>query len=90
MSALGITRLPNLPFATAVGYVRYFRQALSLDERRAKFVPEYYHEESEPGENEITQPLSKGVINWKQVLTNKDNGHLKVKEVWFLGCHSDV
>lgn len=33
VSALGITKLPNLPFASAVGYVRYFRQALSLDER---------------------------------------------------------
>jgi hypothetical protein len=33
VSALGITKLPNLPFASAIGYVRYFRQALSLDER---------------------------------------------------------
>lgn len=38
VSALGITKLPNLPFASAIGYVRYFRQALALDERS---VPDY-------------------------------------------------
>jgi uncharacterized protein (DUF2235 family) len=45
VSALGVTNLPNLPFAGVVGEVRYFRQALALDERRGKFAPEYWHRE---------------------------------------------
>lgn len=31
-----------------VGDVTYFRQALALDERRAKFQPEYWHREAKP------------------------------------------
>ena len=54
---------------------------------RAKFVPEYYHEECEPSDD---KPVSKGVNTEKEVLTKRDNGYLRVKEVWFLGCHSDV
>ena len=48
VSALGISNLPNLPFASVVGDVTYFRQALALDERRAKFQPEYWHREAKP------------------------------------------
>jgi hypothetical protein len=29
-----------------VGEVKYFRQALALDERRSKFAPEYWHREA--------------------------------------------
>lgn len=31
----------DLPFASTVSMVRHFRQALALDERRVKFLPEY-------------------------------------------------
>lgn len=48
VSALGVTNLPNLPFASVVGEVTYFRQALALDERRVKFLPEFWHREARP------------------------------------------
>lgn len=47
VAAPGATNLPNLPFAV-VGEVKYFRQALALDERRGKFAPEYWHREVKP------------------------------------------
>lgn len=41
VASLGVLRDENLPFASGVGSVQYFRQALALDERRVKFQPEY-------------------------------------------------
>lgn len=32
-----------MPFAGGVSGIKFFRQALALDERRARFVPEYRH-----------------------------------------------
>jgi hypothetical protein len=33
----------ELPFASGIHGVTYFRQALALDEHRARFIPEYRH-----------------------------------------------
>ncbi|ORY24890.1 hypothetical protein BCR39DRAFT_545737 [Naematelia encephala] len=41
VSSLGFLDLPRLPFATGVKAVSFFRQALALDEHRARFIPEY-------------------------------------------------
>jgi uncharacterized protein (DUF2235 family) len=41
VSSLGGIGLPLLPFAHGVQSVRFFRQALALDERRIRFTPEY-------------------------------------------------
>ncbi|KAK1922358.1 hypothetical protein DB88DRAFT_547313 [Papiliotrema laurentii] len=46
VSSLGGFGLPRLPFAAAPA-VKYFRQALALDERRARFVPEYVRSDRE-------------------------------------------
>ncbi|BEI83355.1 hypothetical protein CcaverHIS002_0312230 [Cutaneotrichosporon cavernicola] len=43
VSSLGGIGLPRLPFAGGVQAVRFFRQALALDERRIRFTPEYRH-----------------------------------------------
>lgn len=40
-----------MPFAGGVKAVKFFRHALALDERRARFVPEYKH--FDPTENEL-------------------------------------
>lgn len=53
----------------------YFRHALALDERRVKFMPEYFVEMN-AYRNEV--PVGSHDI--------KDHA----KEVWFAGCHSDV
>ncbi|KLT40011.1 hypothetical protein CC85DRAFT_287892 [Cutaneotrichosporon oleaginosum] len=41
VSSLGGIGLPRLPFAGGVQAVKFFRQALALDERRIRFTPEY-------------------------------------------------
>lgn len=41
----------ELPFAGGVRGVKFFRQAFALDERRARFVPEYRHYDKK--ENEL-------------------------------------
>jgi uncharacterized protein (DUF2235 family) len=43
VSSLGCLKLKQLPFAQGVQGVRFFRQALALDERRIRFQPEYIH-----------------------------------------------
>lgn len=67
VSALGVTNLPNLPFAGVVGEVKYFRQALALAERRGKFAPEYWHRENKP-EREGRWIRSAGEGGFKDVL----------------------
>jgi uncharacterized protein (DUF2235 family) len=39
--------IPELPFASGSKSVRYFRQALALDERRVRFTPEYWRTDEE-------------------------------------------
>ena len=42
VSSIGVARAPSLPeTTTGMGHVCVFRQALALDERRVKFLPEY-------------------------------------------------
>lgn len=43
VSSLGGFGLPRMPFAGSVAGVTFFRQALALDERRVRFMPEYQH-----------------------------------------------
>lgn len=46
VSSVGI--IPRtLPFTRANNKIRYFRHALSLDERRARFLPNFYHRSTE-------------------------------------------
>ncbi|KAK1922359.1 hypothetical protein DB88DRAFT_541500 [Papiliotrema laurentii] len=47
VSSLGLFTLPRLPFAAGPKFVRYFRQALALDERRVRFTPEYFRTDEE-------------------------------------------
>ena len=58
--------------------VCYFRQALALDERRVKFLPEYVH-----GGANLSQAGGDD--------TESDSLSLpSVKEVWFVGNHADM
>ncbi|KAJ7117550.1 hypothetical protein C8R44DRAFT_790986 [Mycena epipterygia] len=76
VSSIGIVRGKNLPGTDTFddNNICFFRHALSLDERRVKFIPEYIcgeksYEEMRP-EGSLSEP--------------------RVKEVWFAGTHSDV
>ena len=133
MSGRG-TKHPGLPHAGNVKSVKFFRQALALDERRVRFAPEYRYlfnheipcetaeakatllqardaykrlhsascapQERYDAREElkglldadhpcvaITDPIptvSAGEGGLKQKIWKKN------KEVWFMGCHSDV
>lgn len=93
----------NLPFTHSNTAIRYFRHAISLDERRAKFKANHYqflHDHEQKG----TKP---GEMPWsnqrhahyhhshdrhhdykKQFEEENDKPRVTdVREVWFAGCH---
>ncbi|RSH95514.1 hypothetical protein EHS25_000606 [Saitozyma podzolica] len=83
VSSLGGVNLPRLPFASGVQAVTFFRQALALDERRARFKPEYRR--LDKGEHPVD--ISKLAAKPKD---GDDGTPRQNVECWFMGCHSDV
>ena len=93
----------HLPFTSSNASIRIFRHALSLDEHRAKFRPNFYHW-SAGTEGTKTEEMPKAdVKNGKsgekqsdQARANEDDidGNetrkigTDVLEVWFAGCHT--
>ncbi|KAG1873429.1 hypothetical protein C8R48DRAFT_454798 [Suillus tomentosus] len=75
VSSIGINSLRNLPSANTCDHIRYFHQALALDELRVKFLPEYVC--GGMGERSKSKP-------------GLPPSHEHVKEVWFAGNHSDI
>jgi uncharacterized protein (DUF2235 family) len=80
VSSVGIVPR-TLPFTASSTSTRYFRHAISLDERRAKFKANYYH---------LQRPDDQGTIPGELSDDEYDNGPTAadVLEVWFAGCHS--
>ena len=76
-----------LPFAGSIGTVSFFRHALALDERRVKFQPEYRKFDAEE-----TRDIPLGQAEGKDRCGHPDNNATlpRAKEIWFMGCHSDV
>lgn len=111
MSRTNLSDVLELPFANGSKAVTFFRHALALDERRARFVPEYWrmpdgeinirseiddlrrawgqHGDEDPVELEEMNSRLKREYPRE---ANSPGGRsvLKQKEVWFMGCHSDV
>ncbi|KAI0269948.1 hypothetical protein BC834DRAFT_578837 [Gloeopeniophorella convolvens] len=95
VASVGIVLGRSLPFVDTNTTIKTFRQALSLDEDRARFRPSLW---SHP---ERRQPAFKS-SNGPKNDPHHQNGHSRshgsaderfitdVKEVWFAGCHSDV
>ncbi|KAG1877517.1 hypothetical protein F4604DRAFT_624867 [Suillus subluteus] len=80
VSPVGVRKTKNFPSTNTCDHVCYFRQALALDERRVKFLPEYVYG---------------GMSNrsdWRkyQVSTPPPTDEGRIKEVWFASSHSDV
>jgi uncharacterized protein (DUF2235 family) len=86
----------TLPFTRSNTTIRYFRHALSLDERRAKFKANYWHRLSDSDQ--------KGTELGEMPRSNQRHPHYhgghhsdhqrhtsgvppRVREVWFAGCH---
>jgi hypothetical protein len=75
--------ISELPFASGAKSIKIFRHALALDERRAKFVPEYWRKDADEIqlESEITILKSKLKLNPSdQSLQDKLSELLKRKE----------
>ncbi|KAJ2924928.1 hypothetical protein H1R20_g12181, partial [Candolleomyces eurysporus] len=68
----------GLPFATSKKFIRTYRHAVSLDERRAKFQPNLWNE---PTRDEANLGLHEDESGKPDTDT---------EEVWFAGCHCDV
>ena len=73
MSSVGVTRGSSFPETVGgMHNVCGCRHAVSLDERRGKFQPEYVN----GGAGPLPEP--------------EDRVFKRVKEVWFVGSHSDM
>ncbi|OAX37702.1 hypothetical protein K503DRAFT_857190 [Rhizopogon vinicolor AM-OR11-026] len=74
VSAVGL--IPRrLPFTHANDSIKYFRHALSLDERRVRFKPSTSERPNEKDRCRVKHDVGEGN---------------DVEEVWFAGCHCDV
>ncbi|OJA19274.1 hypothetical protein AZE42_04490 [Rhizopogon vesiculosus] len=65
----------RLPFTHANDSIKYFRHALSLDERRVRFKPSTSERPNEKDRCRVKHDVGQGN---------------DVEEVWFAGCHCDV
>ncbi|KAH9007824.1 hypothetical protein EDB84DRAFT_1552891 [Lactarius hengduanensis] len=92
VASVGFVMGKTLPFADVNTTIRVFRQALSLDEHRAKFRPNLY-QHSIPkspvtrdfGGDEKPKPALDTAPGRMDECYDTD-----LKEVWFAGCHTDV
>jgi len=83
VSSVGINRTKILPSSDTCDHVRYFRQALALDECRVKFLPEYACRGMSDRQQSQFVPLPEEDLEEIHV-----KERVKVKEVWFAGDHS--
>jgi len=81
VASVGIVASRSLPFVEVNTTIRVFRQALSLDEHRGKFRPNLYHRSPPP----TTPSGGNGCQPDADEIFETD-----MKEVWFVGCHSDI
>lgn len=78
VSSVGVRKTQNFPSTDTCDHVCYFRQALALDERRVRFLPEYVYGGMRSDWHKYQVPAPPPT----------DEG--RIKEVWFAGSHSDV
>lgn len=95
VSSVGI--IPRSHPYTSVNYaVQHFRHALALDERRARFRPNFWCEPTPGREQELDVDEHSIKIpepgasreNWSYSPPDRDI--CDVQEVWFAGCHADI
>ncbi|KAH9065591.1 hypothetical protein EDB87DRAFT_857509 [Lactarius vividus] len=90
-----------LPFAGVNTTIKVFRHALALDERRVKFIADYYHQDEQksgsgPSSKEEQEQVSNvfsSLGNESKITPHKVDEVIKepdVREVWFVGCHAEV
>ena len=106
VSSVGLVRGNNfLSASSSVEQACHFRHALALDERRVKFMPEYFCEvNSWPNDKYIppsagVEPVASHASELRKSTISDEGTYLygrkksksvDIKEVWFPGSHSDV
>ncbi|KAN0138084.1 Uncharacterized alpha/beta hydrolase domain (DUF2235) domain containing protein [Lactarius tabidus] len=85
VASVGVVMSKSLPFVTGNTAIRVFRHALSLDEHRANFRPNFFHRPVTTGGNKNLKPAQNTAEGGTYELFDTDE-----KEVWFVGCHTDV
>lgn len=105
VSSVGVIVGRNLPFTASNTAIKMFRQALALDEHRARFQPNLYHRTPPLSTTSsifkaLKQAFSKinpkhtpGTASADPEPPLEDNppcAACDYKEVWFAGCHSDI
>ncbi|KAH7876941.1 uncharacterized protein C8R40DRAFT_998572, partial [Lentinula edodes] len=89
----------RLPFTTSNTIVRTFRHAISLDERRAKFKPNFWNLPHPRSDHSQDLPPSRPTYSDNRLSDYEERFSLHseynttptdVQEVWFAGCHCDV
>ncbi|KAJ2925169.1 hypothetical protein H1R20_g11915, partial [Candolleomyces eurysporus] len=75
VGSIGFT-VGELPFLTSTRFIKTYRHAMSLDERRAKFQA-----------NQWNKPT---LVEESLGLGSSSSPSTDIMEVWFAGCHSDV
>ncbi|KAF7768283.1 hypothetical protein Agabi119p4_7526 [Agaricus bisporus var. burnettii] len=105
VASVGIFRGRTLPFVSSNHSIKTFRHAVSLDERRAKYLPNLYHRPTP--KSEAKAAILKGASTSSSTehktslwcfpgSKNKKDQPIEfgeasdVLEVWFAGYHSDV
>ena len=83
----------SLPFVGTNSAIRFFRHALSLDERRAKFMPSFYIQSAENVHLTASPRPAPVRRQTSQIKAYEDEENAKsgfttdVLEVWFAGVH---
>ena len=99
VSSVGFGRgYDYLSGSSAAAHACHIRHALALDERRVKFMPEFFLEMNSPdfhdaaNDSQLQQPAVVNNISCTQSGTNEciNRKTADIKEVWFAGSHSDV
>jgi hypothetical protein len=90
VASVGIVAGRSLPFVDVNTTIRVFRQALSLDEHRAKFRPNLYHRDVDDKSSKQPSSVTNGAHSASSPKADEIYKEEDVTEVWFAGCHSDV
>ncbi|KAI6044772.1 hypothetical protein EDC04DRAFT_261600 [Pisolithus marmoratus] len=84
VQSTGIVMSRSLPFTDTNMFIKTFRQALALDERRAKYEPNLY------GQSSKNQKSNSAGDKTATNGTSGSGTEQRVLEVWFAGGHCDI
>lgn len=85
VASVGLMMSRHLPFTQSNHIICTFRQALSLDERRAKFQPNVYHRQAPDAIQARRDPELGSVVTWQHTPTARK---FQLDDQWpFAGHH---